>query len=100
VDGFTIWNEHGGIEFIGLTDLTGVDFETEVSIVKKSAACYEDCPHKPVVGSKLNKEAIITLNNINVKTEVKLIESLSGTPADHLGYDNIKKVWSFRVLHF
>ena len=72
VSDFRVWNEHGSVEFLGQTDVTGVDLGDVITIVKSSAEVYDDERHvaanaKPPVGQKLNKPALITLRNIKPK---------------------------------
>ena len=70
VEDFTIYNEHGKIQFEGATDLTEVDLEKIVTIEKGSAEVYDDTDPttvKPPVGQKLNKPAIISLYDMDLK---------------------------------
>lgn len=68
VKNFLVANEHGSIEWIGYTDLTGVDLADCVTIQSKLAEVYDDegkhLHSKPQRGEKLNKPAIIELNNM------------------------------------
>lgn len=65
VGDFRIYNKYGEIFFPGLTDLTYVDLQTVVTIQQNSAEVYDDNEKdKPSQGEKLNRPAIITLNNI------------------------------------
>lgn len=70
VENFKVENEHGSVEWTGKTDLTGVDLADTITIRPKEAEVYDDERHihsKPAVGQKLNKTAIITLNNFKPK---------------------------------
>jgi len=71
VHNFKIWNRYGSIEYPEPTDLIGVNIDDLVFIEHKQAEVYPDASKKPNVGQKLNKRAIITLNDIN-STEEKL----------------------------
>ena len=67
VANFKISNEHGSVEWIGDTDVSGLDLADLVTIVQSNAEVYDDDRHKmskPPVGHKLNKPANITLFNI------------------------------------
>ena len=46
---------------MGRTDLTDVDFYTDVVIKARSIEVYPDESRKPPIGSKLNKPALVTL---------------------------------------
>jgi len=66
VENFKVENEHGSVEWPGKTDLIGVDLADTITIRPKEAEVYDNERHihsKPAVGQKLNKTAIITLNN-------------------------------------
>lgn len=68
VKDFTISNEFGTIHFIDETDLTDVDLAEAVTIEKGQVEVYNKDKmgnRYPAEGTKLNKEAVITLNNIN-----------------------------------
>lgn len=64
-------NGFGQVHWPGNTDLTEVDLDECVQIVQFAAEVYptkmEQAGRKPQVGFKLNKRAIITLNNMNKK---------------------------------
>ncbi len=63
-----VWNEFGSVSFLDKTDVTGTDFADIITIKKNEVEVYDDERHtginKPPVGQKLNKPAIISLNNI------------------------------------
>lgn len=69
VSEFRVWNEHGSVEFLGETDVSGVDLADIITIAKNSVEVYDDVRHvggaKPAVGQKLNRPALITLRNMN-----------------------------------
>ena len=66
-------NQHGSISFIGPTDLVNVDLANDVVISEKYCEVYpenEDIPKptmNPEIGQKLNKPAIVRLNNVRPK---------------------------------
>jgi len=67
---FSIKNIHGEIAFDGETDLTDVDLAKIVTIEQGSAEVYADedpTTVKPPIGQKLNKPAVITLYNMDLK---------------------------------
>eukprot|EP00347_Sterkiella_histriomuscorum_P012284 403369179 len=131
VPDFTISNQHGSITFEGETDLTQVDLEDVVTISKRAVEVYgDDQAHlsdkasenvqsdgtnrlsmrrsgKPPLGEKLNKKAVITLYDINVKKgdsleeKAKILEERAlQMQGEHLSYDVENKIWKFRVFHF
>jgi hypothetical protein len=70
VENFKVWNEHGSIEWVDKTDLTNVNLADIITIQRQQVEVYDDERHattKPTVGKKLNKPAIITLNNVRPK---------------------------------
>ena len=111
VENYKVFNEFGSIEFFGITDLTQVDLCDIVTISQSNVEVYDDVRHaqsKPAVGYKLNKPALITLNNIRplhnqsaVQKESKLRNSLlKRGDSEHLSYDGDKFTWQFKVAHF
>lgn len=82
-----------------------------MTIEQESAEVYDDDRHKttkPAVGLKLNKPAIITLQNIKPKPGQSAAEKEqnlrrmheSSGDSQHLYYDGQKQEWSFKVEHF
>ena len=70
MENFKVWNEHGSIEWVDKTDLTNVNLADIITIQRQQVEVYDDERHattKPTVGKKLNKPAIITLNNVRPK---------------------------------
>ena len=66
VDGFTVENKYGRIEFEGRTDVLGVNLDELVEINPKLAEVYPERlfpteESKPIVGQKLNKPAHVIL---------------------------------------
>ena len=110
VESFKVWNEHGSIEWVDKTDLTSVDLADIISIQRLQVEVYDDERHaatKPTVGKKLNKPAIITLNNVRPKAnqsaavkEALLKQKIEENGAEHLSYDVSKHEWMFKVAHF
>ena len=78
------------------------------------AEVYDDERHigeiaKPPVGQKLNKPAVIKLNNMKPRAnqtvaakEQALKRALAKDPdgAQHISYDSYSFVWEFKVEHF
>ena len=67
VTDFTIFNQHGQIQFIGDTDLTDVDLADAVNIKEFEAEVYDEKKmgsRYPKVGEKLNRPALITFLNV------------------------------------
>ena len=65
VEIFSIYNEHGRIDFEGLTNLTNLNLDQIVSIGEKSITVYQngDLDFKPAIGQGLNKPAVLRLYN-------------------------------------
>jgi len=71
-----VFNSHGSLQFSGHTDLCNVNLAETVTIDVDGVEVYPDEEYalqgkggkkvKPDVGTKLNKEAVIVLNNIDV----------------------------------
>jgi hypothetical protein len=77
VDGFSVWNKWGKIEFMGRVDLRGVDLDFVISIGHRLVEVYPERnfpteESKPVRGEKLNRPALISLYQcypVNFKSE-------------------------------
>ena len=106
-------NQHGSVEWCEPTDVTGVDFSDLITISKGNVEVYDDNRHKntkPARGQKLNKPAIIVINNVKpkrgvdpAKKEQSLRAQLEQVPEDgaqFLSYDQQTFEWTFKVLHF
>jgi len=100
IENFKISNDFGSVQFLGETDVTEVDLADVVSIIQSTCEVYDDERHKetkPIVGHKLNRPAIITLNKMHprenqttTQKEKKLKEILDRNgDAEHLSYDQI-----------
>ena len=64
VENFSIHNEHGRIDFEGVTDLSNLNLDQIVSIKEKRINVYQnDLDHKPPVGHGLNKPAVVHMFN-------------------------------------
>ena len=99
----------GEVFWPGDTDVTGVDFGSVVSIDFGEVTVYSDAAHvpKPPLGSKLNKPAVVTLENVHAPHgvssatfEKELERSLRAVGAAPLEYTQSTSVWSFGVPHF
>jgi len=77
VDGFSVWNKWGKVEFLGRVDLRGVDLDFVISIGHRLVEVYPERnfpteESKPVRGEKLNRPALISLYQcfpVNFKCE-------------------------------
>ncbi len=100
VHNFKIWNNFGSIEYPEPTDLIGVNIDDLVFIEHKQAEVYPDPSKKPKVGLKLNKRAIITLNDINSTEEKLRIKVNKIEDTKFISYDQNAKILKFEVAHF
>jgi len=110
VEGFTIENENGSIEWEGKTDIRDLDLDKLVFINEAAAEVYPDSVFteemKPRRGEKLNKPAIITLRKCysqvkNVeKAKAKLREKIKNEGYELIDYDPYNGIYKVRVLHF
>lgn len=107
---FTIFRPNvGKIEWIGETDIRGLNFDQIVKIEKKEVFVYEDVTPAEQ-GTELNKPAVVTLCNIFPKegsTEKKKAEFYRKlqdfcelNDADFISYDRNTGDWVFGVKHF
>ena len=108
---FTVSHDvHGSISWEGSVDVRGVNIDDSVIITAKEAAVYgreEELGTKPPLGTKLNRPAIIILNNIFPKEgtdpekyKVKITKSTHKMGAKMINYDVDNGVWKFRIEHF
>ena len=71
VQDFKVENQFGSIQWMGKTDVSGLNIDELVTITKKQAEVYpieiEERGLKPPVGQKLNKPSIITLDHNTLK---------------------------------
>lgn len=110
----SIENEHGKIEWVGRTNVTGANFDELVRISTYAAEVYpadiEAKGLKPEVGQGLNKPAIISLYKVyqgerDRRSPADFEESLKRRAeclddCTFLGYDRKAGVLTFRVEHF
>ena len=98
----------GSISWPGAVDVTRVDFDRDVSIEDKEVAVYDDVPagsDKPEVGEKLNRPALITLENVWQKEgqeedrfREKLTRVTAKMDAEFISWED--GVWVFKTKHF
>mmetsp|Transcript_3552 Transcript_3552/g.7615 ORF Transcript_3552/g.7615 Transcript_3552/m.7615 type:complete len:757 (+) Transcript_3552:1616-3886(+) len=109
VSNFAVYNEHGMIEFEGITDVTLLDLDRIVRIDAKTVVVYPDDSEiaKPKVGQGLNKAAKVTLYNCkpkNSRSFVGFYDKLQKYCELHecelINYDSETGKWEFRVKHF
>ena len=100
----------GRIEWEGSVDVRGADLDAQVIIEKSSVSVYENeekSGDKPTEGTKLNRPAVVTLQNIFPPTGVdptkfarKVEKQTAKMDAKFIDYDRSSGVWTFRVEHF
>jgi nuclear pore complex protein Nup98-Nup96 len=100
----------GRISWDGAVDVRGIDLDKVVAIDSRDIAVYDDeesTANKPPAGTKLNRPAVLTLQNIypkdgiaKEKFEQKLIKKSTIMEADFISYDISTGEWKFRVHHF
>jgi nuclear pore complex protein Nup98-Nup96 len=116
VENFSIEHEkYGRIEWEGAVDVRGADLDHIVEIDQSVASLYEkdeEENRKPAVGSKLNRQAIITLYSVFPKKgpaasdeakeafAQKVKKSTKKMGAQFLCYDKTSGEWKMRVQHF
>ena len=120
VRNFTIGNDHGEILFEGETDLVDVDLAKEVRIKPRTVDIYPDNVERAegkerpnVIGTKLNRPAIVTLKG-GVKPKANSEQSqltmeeyeqalrlkVESHGGEHMYYDPEKFYWVFKVPYF
>lgn len=106
---------YGSVAWDGAVDVRGVDIDAVVVIESKNVSVYDEAEEKgekPQRGSKLNRPAVITMQDIYPKdgaessTEAKeklkrkIEKSTKKMGAELLSFDTEGGVWTFRVGHF
>jgi hypothetical protein len=109
VANFTVMNQHGQIEFEGLTDVTRLDIDQILQIEASSVCVYPDNSEvtKPKLGKGLNKPAKVTLYNCKPKKATPVEEFLAkikkycdDRDCEFISYTATSGTWVFRVKHF
>ena len=107
VEGFTIWNNHGKVEFEGRTDVRDINLDEVVVINNKNVEIYPEDKFKgsdkPFPGEKLNKPALITLYNCfstKRKNQKAYEEKAREKGYEFIDYDEKNGVYRIRVTHF
>ena len=105
----------GSVAWDGAVDVRGVDVDTSVVIEAKNVSVYDDEEEKgvkPPRGTKLNRPAVIVMNDIfpkdgpessheaKEKLKRKIDKSTKKMNAELLSFDADAGVWTFRVGHF
>ncbi|EJK61940.1 hypothetical protein THAOC_17490 [Thalassiosira oceanica] len=105
----------GSVSWDGAVDVRGVDVDTSVVIEAKNVSVYDDEEEKgekPPRGTKLNRPAVIIMNDIypkdgpessheaKEKLKRKIDKSTKKMNAELLSFDADAGVWTFRVGHF
>ena len=106
---------YGSVAWDGAVDVRGIDLDSVVCIEMKAVEVYhkeEESGSKPVVGTKLNRPAILTLHDVYSKngpdssdTEKEKFERKIGKKTKEMGaslvlIDADIGVWKLRVEHF
>ncbi|XP_066985536.1 nuclear pore complex protein Nup98-Nup96 isoform X4 [Macrobrachium rosenbergii] len=109
---------YGNVCFLGVTDVTGLDFDSLVSIYRKQVEVYPEGTQKPPEGQELNKPAIITLDCVwpvdkTTRQLIKSPERLQTMGWSHylerqcvkmdtnfIEYRPVTGSWVFKVKHF
>lgn len=94
VESFTIWNDWGKVQFLGKTDLRGLNLDQLISIEKSKVEIYPEDTEKPAVGQGLNKSATITFYRYGLKNKANLAQwlekfkqSAAKIGAEYIGHD-------------
>jgi Nucleoporin autopeptidase/Nucleoporin FG repeat region len=106
----------GVVEWLGETDVRGVNLDTDVSIKSREVVVYPDEDGRPEVGSGLNKRARVKLYGLWKKDKFSKapMKNASGAAAMvrklkahcdaeelvFLGYDVSSGTWTFETPHF
>ncbi|XP_019428183.1 PREDICTED: nuclear pore complex protein NUP98A-like isoform X4 [Lupinus angustifolius] len=107
---------YGSIQFLGETDVRGLDIESLVQFNNREVIVYMDDAKKPPVGQGLNKPAEVTLLNIKCfdkksgqqytegpkieKYKDMLKRKAEDQGAEFVSYDAAKGEWKIKVNHF
>ncbi|XP_068236847.1 nuclear pore complex protein Nup98-Nup96-like isoform X2 [Palaemon carinicauda] len=109
---------YGNVCFLGVTDVTGLDFDSLISIYRKQVEVYPEGTQKPPQGQELNKPAIITLDCVwpvdkTTRQLIKSPERLQTMGWSHylerqcvkmdtnfIEYRPVTGSWVFKVKHF
>ena len=106
---------YGSVAWDGAVDVRGIDLDSVVCIEAKAVEVYhkeEEIGSKPVIGTKLNRSAILTLHDVYPKNgpdssdiEKEKFERRIGKKTKEMGaslvlYDADIGVWKLRVDHF
>lgn len=111
IESFSIGNQYGQITWEGKTDISYVDFSSDVEIRQSEILVYEkDKMNKPPVGSKLNKNAKVKLKHILKNERPDLISindkinflrrKCEQNGSIFINYHSKKDEFFFKVEHF
>jgi hypothetical protein len=99
----------GSVKWLGRVDVRGLDVEKVVEINAMSIEVYKSEGDTPERGTKLNRDAICTIEHMEVPSHfasrARFVEWLRDeyTPkmdADFVHYDVADDTWTFKVKHF
>ena len=109
IKNFTVKNKYGEITWPDYTDVTEVKLDDVIKIEQLEVEIYPENVAKPPKGTKLNKECIVTLNQIKVKltdhikqkfgTVTKFVMNQVGAKPDDdvFSYDHISGKLCFKA---
>ena len=94
VEDFAIKNHWGRIEFLGRTDLRGLNLDKIVVIEKGKVEIYPENQDRPTIGQGLNKSAAITFYHYGIRNKAnlnewigKFREKATKMGAEYIGHD-------------
>lgn len=94
VENFAIRNQYGRVQFLGKTDLRGLNLDKIILIEWCKVEIYPDNSDKPPVGQCLNKSATITFYQYNLRDKKNFEQWLARfkskaiqTGAEYVGHD-------------
>lgn len=103
---FKIYNKHGQIEWFNDIDVLSQNLDENVFILEKKVQVYPDSETKPPVGSKLNRECLITLYGFQLAPQKELNnyavakQICEEQNAEFVKYDHKNMTLCFKVKHF
>ena len=111
IQGFTVFNNFGSIEWLGDTDIRGIKLNDKVIILQDQAEVYPDDVYneknKPKVGKELNKPAVISFFNINIKRSSnyekiykKMLKLAEEQGFEMLEFNPEERLYKIKVQHF
>ena len=94
VENFTIKNHWGKIQFMGKTDIRGLNLDKIIVIEQGKVEIYPDDSDRPELGVELNKEALVTFYHYGIANKANFEQWLSkfktksvNIGAEYIGHD-------------